>query len=164
MRTVLAVFVLAILFSLPASAQQDYPKAEFFGGYQFTHLSPDINASGWNASLTGNVSSWFGLTADVSGAYKNGGRLHTVMVGPTFSLRKSDKVTPFAHVLLGGAFASGNGGSENAFATAVGGGLDVNVNQHVAIRMIQADWLIFRSHGITDKESARVSAGIVFRF
>ena len=163
MRTVLAVFVLAAVFTLPASAQ-DHPKAELFGGYQYTHLHPDINASGWNTSITGNFSSWFGLTADVSGAYKNGGRLHTVMVGPTISFRQSDKVTPFVHVLVGAGFGSGNGGTKTAFETAVGGGLDVKVNRHVAIRMVQADWLIFRDQGITDRKNARVSTGIVFRF
>lgn len=163
MRTFLTLFVLFGVFSLPVSAQ-DYPKGELFGGYQFTHLEPNLNANGWNASITGNANRWFGVTADFGGAYKNGGRIHTVMAGPVFSLRQSEKVTPFAHVLLGAAVASGGGTSSTAFATAVGGGLDVKVNEHVAVRLVQADWLLFRSGGITDKKNARVSAGIVFRF
>jgi hypothetical protein len=44
---VLLLLVLALV-SLPAVAQ----KVEIFGGYQFTHLRPAYNASGWNASLT----------------------------------------------------------------------------------------------------------------
>ena len=160
MRTFLAVFVLAGVCSLPASAQ-DHPKGELFGGYQFTHLSPDLNASGWNASIAGNLNSWLGVAADFSGAYKNGGKFHTAMVGPVFSLRKSERVTPFAHVLFGGAFATGG---NNAFATAIGGGMDVKVSEHVAVRLVQADWMLFRAEGITDKKNARVSAGIVFRF
>lgn len=162
MRTFLTLFVLVGVFSLPVSAQ-DYPKGELFGGYQFIHVNPDINANGWNASITGNANRWFGVTADFSGAYKNGGKFHTLMAGPVFSLRKSDKVTPFAHVLVGAAVASG-GGTATAFATAVGGGLDVKVNEHVAVRLVQADWLLFHSGGSTDKKNARVSAGIVFRF
>jgi len=163
MRTFLFGVVLVVVCSLPVAAQ-DHPRAEFFGGYQFTHLQPDINANGWNASIAGNVNSWFGVAADFSGAYKNGGKLHTVMAGPVFSIRKSDKITPFAHVLVGGSWASGGGITTNAFTTAVGGGLDVKVNQHVAVRLVQADWLLFHSEGETVKKNARVSAGIVFRF
>ncbi len=118
MRTFLTLFVLVGVFSLPVSAQ-DYPKGELFGGYQFTHLNPGINANGWNASITGNVNRWFGVTADFSGAYKNGGKFHTAMAGPVFSLRKSEIVTPFAHVLVGAAVLSG-GGTSTAFATAIG--------------------------------------------
>ena len=86
------------------------------------------------------------------------------MAGPTFAIRKSDVVAPFAHVLLGGGVASGGGISVNAFTTAIGGGLDVKVNRHVAWRLVQADWLIFRSSGETNTKNARVSTGIVFRF
>ncbi len=163
MRIFLALVVLAGACSLPASAQ-DYPKGELFGGYQFTHLNPNVNASGWNTSITGNANNWLGFSADFSGAYKNGGKLHTVMAGPVFAIRKSKTVTPFAHALFGVAHASGGGVSSNAFATALGGGLDVNVSEHVAVRLVQADWLLFRSNGVTDKSNARVSAGIVFRF
>ena len=163
MRKILAVLVFSIVCSLTAAAQ-DHPKVELFGGYQFTHFNPDINANGWNASIAGNVNSWFGVAADFSGAYKYGGKFHTAMAGPVFSYRKSERVTPFAHVLLGGAVASGGGISENGFAMAVGGGLDVNLNKHVALRLVQGDWLMFRAGGETDSKNGRVSTGIVFRF
>jgi len=163
MRIFLTLVVLAGVCSLPVSAQ-DHPKGELFGGYQFTHLNPNINASGWNASITGNANNWLGISADFSGAYKNGGKVHTVMAGPVFSIRTSSKVTPFAHALFGVAHASGNGASSNAFVTALGGRLDVSVNEHVAVRLVQADWLPIRSGGVTEKSNGRVSAGIVFRF
>ena len=163
MRKILAVLVFSAVWSLTAAAQ-DHPRGELFGGYQFTHFDPNVNANGWNASITGNLNNWFGVTADFSGAYKNGGKLHTAMAGPVFSYRKSERVTPFAHVLVGGAVASGGGISENGFAMAVGGGLDVNLNKRVAWRLIQGDWLLFRAGGETDKKNARISTGIVFRF
>jgi hypothetical protein len=47
---------------------------------------------------------------------------------------------------------------------AFGGGLDVNAGNHLAWRMVQADWLLFRSGGETDKKNVRVSTGLVFRF
>jgi hypothetical protein len=42
---------------------------------------------------------------------------------------------------------------------ALGGGIDVSVGDHFAVRLIQGDWLLFRSGGITDKKNGRVSAG-----
>ena len=163
MRKILALLVFSVVCSLTAAAQ-DHPKVDLFGGYQFTHFNPNVNANGWNSSIAGNVNSWFGVAADFSGAYKNGGKLHTAMVGPVFSYRKSERITPFAHVLLGGAVASGGGISESGFAMAVGGGLDVNLNKHVALRLVQGDWMMFRAGGETDRKNVRVSTGLVLRF
>ena len=161
-KTILSCLSLAMLL-MPAMAQ-DHPKAELFGGYQFTHLDPDLNANGWNAAVTGNLNSWLGITGDFSGTYKGGGHLYTYMVGPTFSAR-TERVTPFVHALFGGGTAGGNGTTgSTAFAVALGGGVDVNAGKHLGVRLIQADWLMFRSGGVTDKSNARISAGLVFRF
>jgi opacity protein-like surface antigen len=145
------------LLSLPVMAQ-DFPKAEIFGGYQYTHLEPSLNANGWNMSLTGNFNRSFGIAADFGGAYKNGTHVSTYMFGPVVAAR-TDKVTPFAHALFGGASGGGN-----AFAMAFGGGVDVKVADHVAFRLIQGDWLVFRSEGFTSKKNVRISTGVVFRF
>jgi hypothetical protein len=163
MRKVMMVTVSMVVFVWSALGQSASPKAEVFGGYQFSHLDPGLNANGWNVAASGNLSRWFGVTADFSGAYKNGGHIYTYMFGPTFSAR-SKGVTPFVHTLFGGATASGGGGSANAFAMAIGGGMDVNGGKHFAVRVIQADWLLLRSGGYTDKKNVRVSTGIVFRF
>lgn len=159
----MVVAVSMVVFVLPALGQGTSPKAEIFGGYQFSHLDPGLNANGWNVAANGNLSRWFGVTADFSGAYKNGGHVYTYMFGPTFSAR-SKGVTPFVHALFGGATAGAGGGSANAFSIALGGGMDVNASKHFAVRLVQADWLLLRSGGITDKKNARVSTGIVFRF
>jgi opacity protein-like surface antigen len=159
----LMFFTVLLGFSCLPLAAQDYPKAELFGGYQFTHLEPSLNANGWNASLTGNLNSWFGGNVDFSGAYKSGVKFHTFMFGPVVSLRKSELVTPFAHVLVGAARLS-DGGSTTGFSMAVGGGLDVKVNSHFAVRLVQADWLPYRVAQFWVKKNTRVSAGIVIRF
>jgi len=153
---ILALFV--GLISLPMMAQS-FPKAEIFGGYQYTHFEGGVDANGWNASLTGNFNRWLGVAADFSGAYKFGDHVHTYMFGPVLAAR-SDKVTPFAHALFGGA----SGGGTNAFAMAFGGGVDVKVAPKVAFRLIQGDWLMLRSEGYTSKKNVRISTGIVFRF
>jgi hypothetical protein len=140
-----------------AQAQNDHPRAELFGGYQFTHLNPNLDANGWNAAVTGNLNRWFGITADFSGAYKNGGHINTYAFGPTFSAR-TGRVTAFTHALFGGTCC------DFAFMTALGGGLDVNAGNHLAVRLVQADWLLFHADGSTDKKNARISCGIVLRF
>jgi hypothetical protein len=163
MRKLMLIAVSVVVFLLPAMAQKDFARAEIFAGYQFTHFDPALNASGWNAAITGNVNRWFGVTGDFSGAYKNGVHLHSYMVGPVFSAR-TERLTPFVHALFGGANAGDGGGSANGFSMALGGGLDVNAGDHFAVRLVQGDWLLLRSGGDTFKRNARVSAGVVLRF
>ena len=69
--------------------------------------------------------------------YKNGDHIYSFMAGPTFSARIK-RVTPFAHWLIGGASSCGS--CDNAFAMAVGGGFDVNANDHFAIRVGSGLW------------------------
>src|SRR5207244_9741467 len=85
------------LISLPALAQ----KAEVFGGYQYAHFDGGPNANGWNGSATYNITSFLGATADVSGAYGSGLRVHTYTFGPTLSAGKGS-ISPFVHALFGG--------------------------------------------------------------
>lgn len=62
-----------VMLAVPVMAGDGYPRAEAFGGYQFTRVGavPGINAHGWNAAVTGYVNRWFGVTGDFSGAYRN---------------------------------------------------------------------------------------------
>ena len=156
-NTLLLIIGLLVLCS--PSIAQDFKPVEVFGGYQFAHAQPNANGNGWNVALTGNLTRSIGITGDFSGNYESGSSLYTYMVGPTFSLR-TERVTPFAHAFFGGAHANGL----NAFSMAIGGGLDVNAGEHVAIRVIQADWLSFRRSGESSNGNVRVSAGLVFRF
>jgi hypothetical protein len=162
MKTLLiAVAILA--WGGSAVAQEEYARTELFGGYQSSHLSPSLNTNGWNAAINGNVNRWFGVTADFSGSYKNGGHMYTFMFGPTVSAR-TKRVTPFVHALFGGATLGDGGGSGGAFSMGLGGGLDVNAGNHLALRLLQADWLLLHSGGDTLNKNVRVSAGLVVRF
>ncbi len=169
--------MLAILFivacTVPAVAQEGLPKAEFFGGYQYLRIGgpSGANTNGWNAAVTGNINHWFGVTADFSGGYKSFGEIsakaNTYTFGPTFTLR-GNRVSPFAHALFGGFHASGEFGglsaATNGFAMLMGGGVDVKATPRTAIRVFQADWILWRTQGFTGKQNARISAGLVFRF
>jgi hypothetical protein len=73
------LLVLSCLFSLTSLAQ----KVEVFGGYQFTHLQPAFNASGWNVAVTGNFKHILGITGDFSGAYKDRVNAYTYVMDRT---------------------------------------------------------------------------------
>ena len=158
-------------FALSAVAA-DYPKAEFFGGYQFTHLEGGVNANGWNFALNGNLSDSLGITADFAAAYKSSGgvsfRNYTYTFGPVLSLRANKAYTPFVHALLGGDHASagfaGFSGSVNGFALMAGGGVDANLTRRLAFRVAQADWLLVHGSGGTSSKNVRISTGLVLGF
>jgi hypothetical protein len=87
------------------------------------------------------------------------------LLGPRFSL-KAGKVTPFVQTLFGGAHmsASVNGISAgaNSFAMSAGGGIDLQLAHHLALRP-QVDYIALRSSGQT-LNSGRASIELVCRF
>jgi outer membrane protein OmpA-like peptidoglycan-associated protein/opacity protein-like surface antigen len=119
----------------------------------------------------------YGDTIDVDNA--NVGAL-SYLFGPRLSFRNHSRFTPFAQALFGGVHANKVSLSkctfsctllpdENAFAMTAGGGLDIKVQRHLAIRLIQAEYLMTRfqdySSGTTSSQNdMRLSSGIVFRF
>jgi hypothetical protein len=94
------------------------------------------------------------------------------LFGPRIVLGQSSRITPFAQVLLGGGRLNASSGSvnagENGFAMAVGGGLDVPVHRHFAVRIVQAEYLMTRFDRVTGasatQNNVRISAGVVIRF
>jgi hypothetical protein len=106
--------------------------------------------------------------------------LFTYMFGPQIGIR-SGKFRPFAHVLLGGAHSNGaaniykaGGGtgtrpSNDAFALAFGGGIDIPVNHSGTIAFRPADinylWTNFNLNSHQGGQSNfQYKAGIVFNF
>ena len=173
MRKFIGFALLLGMCSVVAFAQESAaPKAEFFGGYQYTRFDGGLNANGWNMALTGNLNRWFGITSDFSGAYKSQNGVsfnnYTYTFGPVVSLRHSETFTPFAHFLAGGVHSSaafgGASASGNGFAMMFGGGVDVKATQHVGVRAIQFDWLSLRSNGASDNNNMRISTGLLFRY
>ena len=174
MRKLITVGLLLGLFSLAAFAQEmgGTPKAEIFGGYQYTRFDGGLNANGWNTSVAGNLNNWFGIAGDFSGAYKtqNGVSFnnYTYTFGPVVSYRHNETITPFAHFLAGGYHASasfsGLSGSNGGFAMMFGGGGDVKATRHVGVRAIQFDWLSLHSNGTSDNNNMRISTGLLLRY
>jgi hypothetical protein len=107
------LFVMALLLALPliASAQDEAPRVEIFGGYSYLRLddaiSPtDRDLNGFNTSFTTNFNRWLGLTAEFSGHFTDlnvGGTqadLDTYLfaVGPRVAYRNFERFTPYVHV------------------------------------------------------------------
>ncbi len=159
-----------LLLTSSASAQQA-PKAEVSAGYSFLRLGGSGGESqhGGSISAAGNINNWLGIVGDVGGYHSSpfGVSLntYTFLFGPRFSLR-AGKVTPFVQTLVGGAHmtASAFGMSQGTtpFAMSAGGGVDLRLSQHVALRP-QVDYIALRSQGQT-LNAGRASMGLVFRF
>jgi len=174
MRKLIGFALFLGIFAVTAFAQEmeSAPKAEIFGGYQYTRFDGGTNANGWDTAVTGNVNHWFGVAGDFSGAYKSqsGVSLHnyTYTFGPVVSLRHNEAFTPFAHFLAGGfrSSASFNGvsASDNGFAMMFGGGVDIKATRRVAVRAFQFDWLSLHSNGASNNNNMRISTGLVFRY
>lgn len=167
--------VLGLLFAASGWVEaQDVPKAEVFGGYSYA----GGNFHGWNTSVTGNVNKWFGLVGDFSGHYgselegviKINKDAHSFLFGPRFS-RRGKKFTPFAYALFGAtrfhesATVSGRqlSTTDTGFSSAVGVGLDVKINDRVAIRAFQIDY--FRPNFFGEAHNrGRLAFGVVLHF
>lgn len=166
MRKLLLLCGLSLLAGSWVMAQE-YPKGEVSLGYQYVRINPGggasgINCNGGGASVAGNLNSWFGVAGEFGGCTAQGGKAINYLFGPRFTYRSAGKFTPFANALFGGVRIS-DGTSDNSFAMALGGGADYSVTEHVAIRLIEADYF-YTKFGGTHQNNARIQAGIVFRF
>jgi hypothetical protein len=124
-----------------------------------------------------------GLHAGANSANGEPLSLVTAVVGPRFTVRmRSQRYAIFGEALVGessgfhslfsegsGPLGSANAGttaSANALAVDVGGGLDVRLNHHFAMRAFRASYLRTQFPNTTTnvQNSLSISAGIVVRF
>jgi len=187
MKLKFMVSLLAVLSLFGAAAHaQEGPKIDVFVGYSYLQANPGVRGSdsfhlhGGTASVNYNLKPWLSAVADFGGYNqgrvpftRNSGTLGTYLFGPRVSYRHFGKLTPFGQVLFGAAHANpqvfGTRNSENAFAMAVGGGVDYQLFRHIAIRPIEGDYLLtrFRVGTLVSRQTennARISTGFVFRF
>jgi Outer membrane protein beta-barrel domain len=184
-RKVILVAVLSVLSSFSIFAE-DASKVDLFGGYSFFREGNN-NIDGWTGSAAYKITSWLGVEGEASGRYQSqdvtvlgrGFELdrtrHWLLVGPRYTFWKNERLAPFGHTLFGALRARSEGISvaggvpsvltakDDGFAMALGGGLDVTLNDHFAIRAVQADYLRSDIFGGTTN-AMRLSFGLVFRF
>ncbi|MBZ5722260.1 MAG: hypothetical protein LAO03_17960 [Acidobacteriia bacterium] len=194
--------MLAAQSSEPKTAVEDNAgRATLFGGYNYLRNNGN-GSNGWQGQGTFNFTRHLGVTADVSGDYRTPisvnilgvtasahQRLYTYLFGPTVTT-SFGRTSVFGHALFGEAHSSLGAGitlpiiggistgltSANAFAMAFGGGVDIGLSRHFAIRAAQVDYLRTQfsatdalitglSTNLSDSQNSfRYSGGIVFRF
>lgn len=156
------------------------------------------NLSGFNVAATGYLTKRLGLTGDFSAHFRNqsenvpGGtvrfrsRSFSYLGGPQVRFTNSTRVTPFVRALAGVANnrfayrATATGASTPAvdvsasvtdFSLALGGGLDVRLNERVALRVFQVDYNPvflrdrpeFETNGGRRLDNVRFSIGVVIK-
>jgi hypothetical protein len=161
---------------------------------------PAFTMNGGVATLGFNVNRYVGFEAELGG-YHNGNisdvqfdtTTLSYLFGPRFSIARNNKVYPYFHTLFGGMHlttsiapqtvvtpaatpASSSGrykASQDNFAMAIGGGLDIKVGRLVSIRPIQLDYVLtrFEDFGVSgqpaenrNQNHLRYAAGILFNF
>jgi outer membrane immunogenic protein len=133
--------------------------------------------SGWMAfdlshalGIVGEIASQHASNVSSSGADLT---LTSYLAGPRYTWGHAHHFAPFAQVLLGEAHASGSlapgssglAGSANAFALTAGGGLDIGLTRHLALRAFEADYYLTRFDNSADnhQNNLRLAAGVIIR-
>jgi len=159
------------------------------------------NLNGWETQGTLNFTRHFGVTADFSGNSKQLAgfsalcfsadtqqHMYNFLFGPTLT-GYFGKSSVFGHALFGAAHSSLSAGvsfpivggisapldGANAFAMAFGGGLDIGLSRHFAIRAAQVDFIRTNFNSLdsltglisstsNNQNSFRYSGGVIWRF
>ena len=195
-RLPVMVAVLCMLITLAAAQDQPAPKLELYGGYSFMHFGADVhgqlpgalfpissrlevNPRGIGASGTYNFNRWLGLTLDYSTHFGSGevqpavddAGLTNLSLGPKVTFR-SRHFAPFLEVLVGDHRLTAEGFHNiDKLGFMGGGGLDVNVSRHIALRLLRADYVYsnyqYGDPAVTAKteiRGARLQMGVNFMF
>jgi hypothetical protein len=166
-KKALLLFLLLGVVALISSSAQAQDKVELFGGYSYMHFdsSPTVNTNGWEISGEYKFAGPVGAVADFDGHYGSpfGASMgvHTFLFGPQVSWPA--RISPFAHVLIGGGHVSVGGATDTSFAEAIGGGIDAELIHGIYWRVIQGDLLHTSLFG-GGQSNARISTGIVVHF
>src|SRR3954451_4885324 len=128
---------------------------------------PAFFANGGVGTIAWNINNHLGIEAELAG-HHNGSTLNTTtftyLFGPRISYGRGKRFDPYVHVLLGGIHvatsvdassvlvptprplpvpASGRyKSSQDNFALAVGGGIDIKINHYILFRPVQIDYLL----------------------
>ena len=147
-------------------------------------------AQGGSAELMATFYHGLGVAACVEGTHAanvSSSRVNVDLVtatfGPTFSFTLPARKLPagsfartriFSEALIGvvnavdGVYPSSSGSSStaNAMALRLGSGADVALSRHLAVRLVQADWLRTTLPNTTSnvQNNLRLGAGVVIRF
>jgi opacity protein-like surface antigen len=197
--------VLCVCLCTGAALAQDVPVFETYLGYSFTRVNSGINvpaftANGGLGEVAVNFNHWLAGVGSFNAVHN--GNIHNLhvdqtlfgyMFGPRVNVRFG-RITPFGETLFGSTHDTrsfrvpnttvtvGNTtlaqrfvNSATAFSMEIGGGLDVNINHHLAFRPIKLDYYMTRFQPIfieglgnlnrnRNQSNLLYSTGLNFRF
>ncbi len=182
----LVLGIILVSGTIVSAQETQVPRFEVGLNYSWLHVNSanydyQRTGNGGSGYLEYNLNSIIGIVGDFGG-YANtrkgiNDKALTYLFGPRFNWRH-EKLTPYVQFLFGGAYAwsgpSGNSPTQNAFATAAGGGLDYRLTHLIALKPIQVEYVMtqfdssqlggstksFGGH----QNDVRYSAGVVFQF
>ena len=183
---VFAAFVMVL--PQPALAQND--AGELSAGWRVLNIEEETFLAGWYADVVGNITSTFGVVAEVAGHYKTfdetrsvgaiqvavsaDARVHTFMGGVRFSLPQNPRITPFVQALVGlahgavDAETSSNLGGTLSFdestsdaAIDLGGGVNIGLTDGMRLRLAGSYVRVLEEDA---GNGVRFAVGIVFPF
>ena len=199
-RLAILAAMIALLFTFAAlgrAQEQPPPKWELFGGYSV--FDPGANITGqlpgallplssrleWNprgagASVTYDFNKWLGLTLDTSIDWGSGEStfakkiddtaFSNLSIGPKITFRHN-RFSPFLEVLVGDQRLMPDAFHDvDKLGVMLGGGLDLSLTRHVALRLIRADFVLSNyrygppSVASTDIRGLRAQTGLVITF
>ena len=172
-----------------APTHQDAPRAELAPGYSYVHSNVPPGGCGCFSLNGGNASfAWpvkpgkFALAGDIAivhaGAVSSTSEsltLSTFTAGGRYLPRLGrSSLQPFGQVLVGLAHSSGtlvqgsspgSGNAGAAFATNIGGGLDLRASPRFSFRLMEAYYLLTTvdNGSNNNQNNLRIGAGVVIR-
>ncbi len=192
MRSI-ALAIIMLLGAATAAMGQSFPNASTASGdaavtynWERTNAQPGecgcINLNGGGVSGSWNLRPQLAVVAEISGESAgsvaptgNSLTLTSYLAGARYILpqlwpRSEHGLQPFVQVLVGAAHAGGGiagaGDGSFAFETRMGGGIDLPVRPHLAIRIIQIDYDLtnFPNSVNAHQNNLMLETGIVFRW
>jgi hypothetical protein len=149
-----------------------------------TGLTSSLRESfmGWQGSVNGNLTHHLAIVGDFGGQYKTVAGIpmnsYQFLFGPRIVFR-APRITPFVHAMFGGvkegvgsfSFTDPLSGvsittpgvSSTGLGLAMGGGLDVNLNDRLALRVPQFDWTPMHVGGVWTSNVIRIGIGLVVK-
>ncbi len=171
-------------------SSDDFPKVEFFIGYQWWNPGgniPDQNtppnafklpavAQGFGSNVSYNFTKYLSLEGNYGGDWNRYANNNVFAVGPKLTWR-GDGVDFFAHTLLGfDRFSSRGIPPDNGVAAVIGGGMDLKIWKPLSLRLFEADYQLQRVNfsnvvppddpGLRRQtfDGVRLTTGLVFNF
>jgi opacity protein-like surface antigen len=142
---------------------------------RYIGIKGDFSAHFRNVNGRGPVTSCTPTCTTATQDFQTRTRVYNFLGGPEFKARNSTRLTPFAHVLAGLAHTSAGFNtagppfiiaqkrSDNSFAMALGGGLDIRATKRVGFRgQIDYNPAFIPAAANGRRDLVRISVGVLF--